>query len=324
LRAWEVFIALVAGILICEGLLTTLSHSTWTAVPPMCHPGTKTIAKSDNMVALQTYSQHVDQCACELDNPVLHVPPSAVASAERTGRLPSCFSADLQTTAQPTRSILIVGDSHSDMAEQTLGAIRPVRELYNITKFEEVCIGLTSQTYFLKTSHGSECFNAWEKDQYREGVFAMVQSLQENDILVLAHRGTHLAEPDLIRHLHSEVVKRNASLILFGSHPEMKHDMTRCVPTWVAPHAAEGCATSFAEQRALQQESSEVYRKLAAELPSTHHFERWQLFCDSATCDAFIPGTCSIGYKDATHASLAGNRYTSPFMCSFMNEHGLL
>jgi len=161
-------------------------------------------------------------------------------------------------------------------------------------------------------------------DKFRERVFQEVDMLQKSDVVVFAQIQTSV-ELNMVRKLqHAAVQQSNASFIFYGDNPELKKDMTECVPTWVRPNAARVCETSVTEQRYSQAPHAQFAKSLASTFPSTYFFERWPLYCNSETCDSFIPGTCTVAYSDSNHLNDEGSMYSSPFMCSFMAEHGLL
>eukprot|EP00931_Biecheleriopsis_adriatica_P036684 TRINITY_DN21100_c0_g1_i3.p1 TRINITY_DN21100_c0_g1~~TRINITY_DN21100_c0_g1_i3.p1 ORF type:complete len:721 (-),score=47.51 TRINITY_DN21100_c0_g1_i3:49-2052(-) len=292
---WTVLFALIVGAAVCRGTLVALSRSEFTVVPPMCA------------------SAHGSVNAPSM---------TAMLRSQTSGRCFSSEEAISRISTTPARTILVVGDSHADAASVALYGSQPVRELYNIKLMNLSCWGFTEAV-------DGHCKGVGLPDPslFREKVFKEAKKLRANDILVLSKKTktARLFESDLIRKLQRLVVRdRNASFLFYGDNPELNAGMDRCVPTWIRPNAASSCQTSVSDQRLLQSQEANLVKNLARELPSTYVFERWPLYCNSETCDGFIPGTCTIAYLDAHHLTYEGKVHSSPFICSFMDEHMLL
>jgi hypothetical protein len=236
--------------------------------------------------------------------------------------------------------MLLVGDSHAETTFHTLNAIQAVRDLYNIKSLVMVCTGLLDDVNALATPWEREanmdrrtmCRDQLSKaqiqlgspDEFRERVFKEVEKLQQNDVVVFAQLAGGRSYNIVRKLTHAAVQKRNASFIFYGDNPHLRNDMTECVPTWIRPNDARSCETSVTEQQRYQASHAAFGQSLASAFPSTYYFERWPLYCNGKTCDSFIPGSCTIAYIDFNHLSIEGSTYSSPFMCSFMAERGLL
>jgi peptidoglycan/LPS O-acetylase OafA/YrhL len=127
-----------------------------------------------------------------------------------------------------------------------------------------------------------------------------------------------------------DIVKTaGASLVLFQDHPNMVelfgwseayNTGSMCYDTpWRVAEERFSCLFP-------KPDISKEYEVLLAGLEGDHFhfFESYDLFCDDAQCGAFIPGTSEISIVDRDHLSLSASLYVAPFLCTFLNERGLL
>lgn len=52
-------------------------------------------------------------------------------------------------------------------------------------------------------------------------------------------------------------------------------------------------------------------------------FDAYSLMCAGTTCDMYVPGTQVPAFFDTHHLNRNGEQYMAPFLCSFLQSHGL-
>ena len=127
-----------------------------------------------------------------------------------------------------------------------------------------------------------------------------------------------------LRQLHTLVARKGAKLLLLGDAPGIVRSPQGCAASAAVAatcgRTRQVVSTQFARER-------DMYTALVAENPTTtFYLPLWELFCDphNGYCGAFVPGTTTVAYADEDHLGNAGSTYVWPFLCAFMQDHGLV
>lgn len=220
IRQWPlptrtVFVALAVGLVTCPGILRSLILSELTLVPPKC-PVAKN-AFSNHSSSLAWYGQQPDPCACVLNRPVLHTPPSAVPFANDLGDIPDCFleehrrrhyyedhrrrhyyeelNADKSFDAiserlnaqVPKPTIIVIGDSKAQNAWFSFLVNEAIQARYDVELMRRDCVGFMEDITRGRSSkvrpysQKADCYNFDDADSFRESVFERMQRVQKGD-----------------------------------------------------------------------------------------------------------------------------------------------
>lgn len=119
--------------------------------------------------------------------------------------------------------------------------------------------------------------------------------------------------------LYNIVKEAGAKLLLIQDNANVGGDPGKC-----ALHRKSECAVKEIVARQRQH----PFREAVSDMVGKHSdivftFDAFPLFCDGEVCDYKIPGTLTPAYQDSHHLTSAATLYLSPFICSFLRQHGL-
>lgn len=232
--------------------------------------------------------------------------------------------------------MFLVGDSH---ATEYVMALRKVIE--------------GSMTLVFMIRSGSNCFRSpsGQDSVYCERVKRSIwQSLRPGDIVAMSYgtwRFTPIPEAagrsgslsyvekyiSTLQGWHELANSRNASLLVLGDQTPLRMPGVACAPDKISPGLRSSATLARSNLCGRSAHWSELYgkhlrnelRKLEEIWPRrAHFFDPRGLFCGKDTCGAVVPGTRTLASGDEEHLTIEAAFYMWPFLCSFLQDRGLL
>jgi len=190
---------------------------------------------------------------------------------------------------------------------------------------------------------GSECYLPSKASQaflWLERHLASI--LRPGDILAVAVASFKLIQPGLyggrrgpspehrvrlyirwLKRYQRVALSAKAALLILGDSAKLPSSGSACKPTPFRPNAARACMLNRTQVETSRSLLNQQHDALMKE-PGVIVFDPSLLFCGWDTCGALIPGTNKLAYVDRHHWNPAGSLYVSPFLCSFLSEHGVV
>jgi len=236
-------------------------------------------------------------------------------NAESRRRVSLCLTPDRGGAASPKRALFLVGDSHGGSIVPGAEKVATVAGMAFAWIGKGGC-GLTGSCHYDDT-HNANAYQSAVRS-------ALASQLQPGDsVILLQSANDHIRKSSLdwyestfipILRIHG------TSLVLILDWPELRYSYcatqpqkSQCFATLHAP------GSSIARAQTLAAANNDVY---------LFEDSRW-LFCSSAVaghdqCGGLVPGTALFSYSDKDHLSYAGGIMFWPFICSRLEEWGLI
>jgi len=130
---------------------------------------------------------------------------------------------------------------------------------------------------------------------------------------------------ELIHHWSNYTKRHGASVLVLGDPTVMKERGLLCVPSSFNPDAGAKCARTRKWGTFYNRKFRAKLRELLDKVVSNaYFFDSRDFLCDGSMCGAMIPGTRTLAMGDQEHLTIEGSVYLWPYLCSFLNKHGLL
>jgi len=296
-------------------------------------------------------------CMCCKCNATLHVPKSVLSTCGEEQRpcfvehtpynhwflrgpfVEPCWSDDVATSMARVdkcltpdrgrdgkgRAMFLIGDSHAAMFVTALR--EAVGKSYSLS-FQ--ALG-KSECFRLKTSYQSYCTALLE---------AIKKNLRSGDVLLLSFAIWQFSPYKVgmdsgslenvheyacvLNKWHRLVSARNATMIMLGDPTPSKQPGLSCVPTASSPNAGSLCARPVEWSDLYGRHLREQLHILEQAWHDVHFFDPRALFCTEQACGAMVPGTHTLAIGDYEHLTIEGSYYIWPFLCSFLQDKGIL
>jgi hypothetical protein len=239
--------------------------------------------------------------------------------------------------AAPTRTVFVVGDSHSAVLMPGL-----MTALDGVASVVWVAAGagcgylsddVLTSTRGTRNYHGGVLIQpCMTHNHIVNDVFR--RHLQACDI-VIVHQHSYArngwggklqganvaaAQKEYYRELQALVQSRDARLVLIGDIGELPQRGPHCAQSeWLE----EECEMDLHEVEQQVSLEKQIYSELA-QASGTYYFPLHQLMCQNNRCGAFIPNSDTLLYGDSDHMTTEASLYLWPFLCAFFQDNGLL
>eukprot|EP00931_Biecheleriopsis_adriatica_P119355 TRINITY_DN94593_c0_g1_i1.p1 TRINITY_DN94593_c0_g1~~TRINITY_DN94593_c0_g1_i1.p1 ORF type:complete len:322 (+),score=75.90 TRINITY_DN94593_c0_g1_i1:80-1045(+) len=281
-------------------------------------------------------------CGCKVtSSSVLSKPPEAVE--DRGQELPPCFEEHQVDGSSFTEPATFAATMKNCFPEEGFASASEADRLACLAPSGEVGTKKVPAFYLIGDSHSvslrstvqmstsmSVFSAAWWGGRPVEILDTLQKVVQKGDVvgysLLWDKRIPEVFQED-IKMLADLLASKGAFLIVFEDNPKLKGHAGVCYMTKAKLHTSpSGCSITWAEVHAQHEPYAAAVKKLQETHKNVYYFD-WapNVLCDSKTglCDYEVPGTKSPAYRDSDHLSSDGAQFLSPFLCSFMKDHGL-
>lgn len=210
------------------------------------------------------------------------------------------MTCDLAEAPDPTRNVVLIGDSHADQFAGTLSVVASENGWNLRSTTRSGCSGY---------SDDEDACTDWGEEQYA----ALIGDDGVDTVLVAVRSGLY-DSPDARAKFHERLTALTAAgkdVVLIRSTPGLSTSgMSAATCVERAQMAKDPCA--------WQPESREDWAASAAINAGAHVVDTWDVLCDDAGCHTVIGGT--IVYFDDNHLTTRFSRSLAPWLDRSLND----